>query len=124
MFAHRRAVALDADRVCLCLLPRDPDPRLELHVSESTVGRGAGGSAEWRFTLGNGSASVAFRDVICETTYRDGAGRVLQTHITPVNDIIQPGGSRAARINDGFVRPPFATATLEVVDAEALVPIR
>ena len=68
---------------------------------------------------------MAYRDVLYQTHYRDEHGKVLveQRH-DYIKEIFQPGTVTALEMNDGFVAAPFASATIEVLGAEALLPIR
>ena len=123
MFGHRRAFAVDVGTPCVCALPRDPDPRLDIAIGEPTRTAGPRGLVQWTFTLHNQNSRSAFRDVVCVTKYRNAAGATILTRQTMVSSVFQPGETRLAQANDGFIQAPFTTATLEVMDAEALVPL-
>jgi hypothetical protein len=47
---------------------------------------------------------------------------VLQRH-DRIKDIFQPGAVATLEVNDGRVTTPFASATIEVLAAEALLPV-
>ena len=70
------------------------------------------------------SDCVAYRDVLYETSYRDAQGREIDHRSDYVRDVFQPHASAMIEINDGIVKVPFASATLDVVGASALLPIR
>ena len=50
------------------------------------------------------------------------AARVVEERHERIKDIFQPGETRTIELNDGFAGPPFATARLRIVAAEALLP--
>ena len=47
---------------------------------------------------------------------------ILQRH-ERIKDIFQPGVVTTLEVNDGRVATPFASATIEVLAAEALLPL-
>ena len=53
---------------------------------------------------------------------RDELQVVLQRH-ERIKDIFQPGVMATLEVNDGRVTTPFASATIEVLAAEALLPL-
>jgi len=122
MFGHRRPFAVDAGPAVLQDPARPFDSRQDMVVSDATRNLGVRGITLWTFTLRNQNPRVAFRTVMCQTTYRDAAGAVMDTRQTPIRNIWQPGESRQVLVNDGVIGRPFATAVLEVLDAEALLP--
>ena len=75
-------------------------------------------------TLRNGNDRVAYRDVLYLTSYRDQRGEVVVRRSDYIKDVFQPGTVTRLEVNDGFVSEAFATATIEVIGAEALLPIR
>ena len=77
----------------------------------------------WTVSVRNMNGRVAFRDLLYITTYRDESGRVLEERHELIKDILQPGDVMHREVNDGYARP-FASATFEIVAAEALVPMR
>ena len=40
-----------------------------------------------------------------------------------IKDVFQPGVTKTIQVNDGFVAAPFTSATIEVIGADALLPI-
>ena len=74
-------------------------------------------------TLRNASASVAFRDPLYITTYRDGRGIVVDERHEFIKDIFEPGDVRQVEANDGYARARFASAALRIAAAEALLPV-
>ena len=74
-------------------------------------------------TLRNSNDRVAFRDVLYRTRYLDESGRVVVEQHDRIEEVFQPGAVVRLEVNDGLVTTPFATATIEVLDAEALLPL-
>jgi hypothetical protein len=79
--------------------------------------------ALWSFTLRNDNPRVAFRDVLYQTRYRDANGQVVLQQHDRIKDIFQPGAVATLEVIDGLVTTPFASATIEVLAAEALLPL-
>ena len=77
----------------------------------------------WTVTLRNTNERVAFRDVLYQTHYRDEEGRVVDQRDQVIKDIFQPGTATTLTLNDGRVRTPFASATIEVLRADGLLPV-
>jgi hypothetical protein len=121
MFGHRRPFAIDGAPFSLQDSTRPFDPRRDVEIDGATYAVGPRGLVRWTVTLSNRNPRVAFRDVICETTYRDARGGTVLTHRTSFTDIFEPSQSRQVDANDGFV-PPFAGAAIAVIGAEALLP--
>ena len=68
------------------------------------------------------SPVVAFRDPLYIATYLDDRGAVVDERHERIKDIFQPGETRTIELNDGCAGPPFATAQMKIVAAEALLP--
>jgi hypothetical protein len=66
---------------------------------------------------------VAFRDPLYVASYVDEHGALVEERHERIKDIFQPGETRVIDLNDGFAGPPFATASLRIVAAEALLPV-
>jgi hypothetical protein len=122
LFAHRRAYARDAiagvDDVAL----RDPRGEVELQSPGWSIGPAR--AILWDVTLRNGSPNRAYRDLLYRTFYEDAGGTVLYSRVGYVLDVFQPGEVRRIEINDGSADRPFARARLELIQAEALEPLR
>ena len=65
-----------------------------------------------------------FRDILYLASYRDERGEVIVQHSDYIKDVFQPGAVTRLEVNDGMITVPFVSATIEVVGAEALLPIR
>src|SRR4029453_13392027 len=78
--------------------------------------------ALWTTTLQNTNHQVAYRDVLYRTIYVDSTGRGIGRRSGYVKDLFQPGAVVELELNDGIVRSPFTSATLEVIAASALLP--
>jgi hypothetical protein len=123
MFAHRRDFAVDGGPLALSDRSRPYDPVREFHVLQSRWQPGPGRSLHWTITVRNDSTAVAFRDPLYVSTYVDGSGAVVEQRHERIKDIFQPGETRTIDLNDGFAGPPFSNATLQIVAAEALLPL-
>jgi hypothetical protein len=122
MFAHRRPFAIDAGPAALADPSRPYDARHDIVVINPTYHVGIARSTNWDVTVRNDNPRVAFRDLVYVTTYRDDAGRVVDERHEVIKDIFEPGDVRRLDVNDGYVRPSFATATFVIAAAEALIP--
>jgi hypothetical protein len=124
LFAHRRAFAIDAGPYVLDDPSRPYDGRHDVTFSDVTQTMGPRRVAFWTFRLRNGNARVAYRDVMYQTNYRDASGHVVDQRYDYIKDIYEPGEAAELELNDGFVPTPFASATIEVLGAEALQPLK
>ena len=122
MFAHRRDFAINGGPAFLSDASRQYDPTRDFEVLEATYRRGPWQSLHWTITVRNRSAVVAFRDPLYIATYLDERGGVVEERHERLKDIFEPGDTRTIDLNDGFAGPPFSTARLRIVAAEALVP--
>jgi hypothetical protein len=123
MLGHRRPFAIDAGPYSLQDPSRPYDARRDLQLVASDCKVALGRALLWTVSVRNTNGRVAFRDLLYITTYRDESGRVLEERHELIKDILQPGDVMHREVNDGYARP-FASATFEIVAAEALVPIR
>ena len=124
LFAHRRAFAIDGGPYVLDDPSRPYDGRHDVQFFDVTQTMGPRRVAFWTLTLRNSNARVAYRDVLYQTNYRDASGRVVDQRYDYIKDIYQPGAVAELELNDGFVPTPFASATIEVLGAEALLPLK
>src|SRR5262249_22930358 len=100
------------------------DSHRDLEYSEQRVTLGPRRVALWTLTLRNANERVAYRDLVYRTCYRDESGKVLDERSDVIKDIFQPRAVARLEVNDGFVTVPFASATIEILGAEALLPER
>lgn len=122
IFGHRRPFAVNAGPDAL----RDPSRPYDikdLSVSDRTLRVGWGRSTIWNISVTNANPRVAFRNLIYIASYYDGEGTLLQRHEDVLKDVVQPGETKTFRLADTIVRARFQDARLEVVAAEALLPI-
>jgi hypothetical protein len=96
---------------------------VDVEFSNTQLAMGPRRVALWSLTLRNTSDRVAYRDVLYQANYRDAAGRVLEERHDYIKQIFQPGESATLEVNDGFVTKPFTSATIQVLAAEALIPM-
>jgi hypothetical protein len=122
LFAHRRAYARDAIPGVDDVARRDP--RGEIVLESPTWSIGPSRAILWNVTVRNVSPSRAYRDLLYRTTYEDAGGKAVFSRIGYVLDVLQPGEARPTEINDGSADARFARARLELVQAEALQPLR
>ena len=122
MLAHRRAFAVDGGPPALADPSRPYDATRDVQVVSSVVHVGIAGSLNWTIVVRNANPRVAFRDLLYVTTYRDESGRTIDERHEFIKDIFEPGDTREVRLNDRFLRTPFANATFRIVAAEALLP--
>src|SRR5262249_43871380 len=124
IFAHRRPFAIDGGPVALEAESRPYDSRRDVQFTDVQFLLGPRRVGLWNLTLRNGNDRVAYRDILYLTTYRDQQGEVVVRRTDYIKDVFQPGAVTRLEVNDGFLTQSFATATIEVVGAEALLPIR
>jgi hypothetical protein len=123
MFAHRRPFARAGGPAVLQDPSRPYDRHRDVQLSDTQLSRGAFGAALWMVTLQNSNPRVAYRDVLYRTRYLDEGGQLVVEQNDRIEDVFQPGTVVRLEVNDGLVTRPFATATIEVLDAEALLPL-
>jgi hypothetical protein len=123
MFAHRRPFARAGGPAALQDPSRPYDRHRDVQLSDTQLSRGAFGAALWMVTLQNSNPRVAYRDVLYRTRYLDEGGQLVVERNDRIEDVFQPGAVVRLEVNDGLVTRPFATATIEVLDAEALLPL-
>ena len=123
MFAHRRDFAIDGGPAALDGRARPYDPRQDFEVIAAAYRPGPRGSLHWTITVRNRSQVVAYRDPLYFTTYLDAHDTVVDERHERVKDIFEPGVTRTIELNDGFAGPWFTKARLEIVAAEALLPV-
>ena len=123
MFAHRRVFAIDGGPAVLQDPARPYDPTRDIEVLSATYRAGPGGSVHWTVAVRNRSTVVAFRDVLYITTYVNAGHAVVDERHERIKDIFEPGVTRTIDLNDGYAAAPFAGAHLNIVAAEALVPV-
>ena len=123
LFAHRRAFAIDGGPSSLQDPSRPYDALRDVQFTNTRLTMGPRSVALWSITLRIANPRVAFRDVLYQTQYRDANGQVILQRHERIKDIFQPGVVATLEVNDGRVTTPFASATIEVLAAEALLPL-
>jgi len=123
MFGHRRAFAIDGGPAALNDPSRPWDAPKDVQLSDVKLTVGPRRVALWTFTLHNTNPTVAYRDVLYQAFYTDEGGKVVEERHDYIKQIFQPGATTTLEVNDGFVNHPFASGTIHVLAAEALLPI-
>ena len=123
MFAHRRPFAIGGGPLTLNDPARPYDAARDVQILSAAHRPGPAESVHWSVTLRNGNAAVAFRDLLYVATYVDGRGAIVDERHEFIKDIFEPGDVRRIELNDGYVRAPFASASLRIAAAEALLPL-
>lgn len=123
MFGHRRAFAVDGGPAMLQREDRPWDVQRDVRFSDVRFTVGPRSVVLWTVRLTLTNPRVAFRDVLYRTRYHDASGTIVEEHADYVKDVFQPGTDQLIEINDGLVRAPFVSATIEMLGAEALLPI-
>ena len=124
MFGHRRAFAIAGGPTHLSDPARPYDVKKDVQIVNDRVRTGPRRVALWTFTLRNLNERVAYRDVLYHAHYYDASGKQVDLRYDVIKDVFQPGATATIQVNDGFVAAPFASATIEVLGADALLPIK
>jgi hypothetical protein len=120
MLAHRRAFAIDAGPAVLQDPARPYDALRDIELSHRACTIGRDGVVFWTLTLRNTNPLVAYRDVLYGTSY----GERGQRHEF-IRQVWQPGDAKTIEVNDDLARGASCEgATIRVLGAEALLPIR
>jgi hypothetical protein len=123
IFGHRRPFAIDGGPTHLQDPSRPYHDHRDVEFSNAQLTTGLGRVALWKVTLRNLNAKVAYRDVLYRTRYRDERGQVLVERADYIKDVFQPSATVAIEVNDGFLPRGYASASIEVLRAEALLPL-
>jgi hypothetical protein len=123
MFAHRRPFAIDGGPTHLQDPSRPYHDHRDVEFSQAQLTSGLGLVALWKITLTNTNSRVAYRDVLYRTRYHDERGQLIVERADYIKDVFQPSAVVALEVNDGFLPRGYATATIEVLRAEALLPL-
>jgi len=123
MFAHRRSFAVDGGPVALDDPSRPYDFHRDLRFADVRMAAGPARIALWRLTLHSSNNRIAYRDVLYRTNYLDKDGRLVAQRADYIKDIFQPGTAVDLEVIDGFLPTQYASATIELLAAEALVPV-
>jgi hypothetical protein len=123
MFGHRRPFAIDGGPTHLQDPARPYHDHSDVEFSNAQLTSGLGLVALWKVTLTNTNAQVAYRDVLYRTRYHDQRGQLIVERADYIKDVFQPSATAQLEVNDGFLPRGYATATIEVLRAEALLPL-
>jgi hypothetical protein len=123
-FAMRRPWGRDVTPDVLASTFVDANPAADLEIGNAEHSRYVRDVISWTFVVRNRSATVAYRDLLCEMRYFDNAGSVVRTDHEYVRLVIQPGETRRGTVV-GETRwgSGWAGGDLRVVNAEPLRPV-
>jgi len=125
MFAHRRPFAVDGGPIALQDPSRPYDGGHDVRFSDAQMtATGPGRVALWTMTVHNGNDRVAYRDILYRTNYRDHQGRLIDQRADYIKDIFEPGAVVHLEVIDGFLPRQYASASIEILRVEALVPAK
>jgi hypothetical protein len=123
MFGHRRPFAIDGGPTHLQDPSRPYHDHRDVEFSNAQLTSGLGLVALWKVTLTNTNSHVAYRDVLYRARYYDQRGQLIVERADYIKDVFQPSATVQLEVNDGFLPRSYATATIEVLRAEALLPL-
>jgi hypothetical protein len=122
-FAMRRPWGRDVTPDVLASTFVDASPTADLKIESAERSRYVRDVTSWTFVVSNRSATVAYRDLLCEIQYLDGAGRVVKTDYEYVRLVIQPGETRRGTVvGESRWESGWATGDLRLLAAEPLRP--
>jgi hypothetical protein len=125
MFAHRRPFAVDGGPVALQDPSRPYDGGHDVRFSDAQMtATGPGRVALWTMTVHNSNDRVAYRDILYRTNYRDHQGRLIDQRADYIKDIFEPGAVVHLEVVDGFLPRQYASASIEILRVEALLPAK
>jgi hypothetical protein len=123
-FAMRRPWGRDVTPDVLATTIEDALPAADLEIRHAEPSRYARGVISWTFEVGNRSATVAYRDLLCEIRYFDSAGSAVATNREYVRLVVQPGETRRGTVvGETRWAAGWEKGNLRVVDAEPLRPV-
>jgi hypothetical protein len=124
MFAHRRSFAVEGGPAALDDPSRPYDLQRDLRFADVRLAAGPARIALWRMTLHSSNTRIAYRDVLYRTNYLDKDGQLVAQRADYIKDIFQPGTDVNLEVIDGFLPARYASATIELLAADALVPVK
>jgi hypothetical protein len=123
IFGHRRPFAIAGGPTHLQDPSRPYHDHRDVEFSNTQLTSGLGLVALWKVTLTNTNSHVAYRDVLYRTRYHDQRGQLIVERADYIKDVFQPSATVQLEVNDGFLPRGYTTATIEVLRAEALLPL-
>ena len=124
MFSHRREFVVDGGPLTLQAASRPYDRQKDVQLTDVQFTLGPRRVALWTVTVRNTNLRVAYRDVLYRTSYLDPRGEVIEQRSNYIKDVYQPGAVTRLELNDGIFEKEFASTRIDMLDAEALLPIR
>jgi hypothetical protein len=123
VFSHRRPFSRDASPADLAAVGASAQAPADLEITRATLSRPILNLTAWTLVIHNRSTSTAYRDLVCETIYSDGAGRDVDRHQESVWVVIQPGASEEVQVIDGVTWSPTVTGSeARIISALAVRP--
>jgi hypothetical protein len=123
-FAMRRPWGRDVTPDVLASMIVDAKPSADLEIITVEHSRYVRDVIAWTFIVSNRSATVAYRDLLCEMRYFDRAGSVVATGHEYLRLVLQPGETRRGTVvGETRWASGWTNGDLRVVDAEPLKPV-
>ena len=124
LFGHRRSYGRDVPGDPLASLEKVANATSDLEIVRIYWSRQVLGVSHFSVVLHNRSPQLAYRSLVYEATYLDGAGRIVIDQSANIDTVIEPGESHQFEIADGLVGPSVVRGTFRIVKAEPLRPLR
>jgi len=123
IFSHRRSFSRDPSPEDLAAVGASAQAPADLEITRATLSKPVLNLTAWTLVIHNRSAGTAYRDLVCETTYSDGAGREVARHQESVWVVIQPGASADVQVIDGVTwSQAIAGSEARIISALAVKP--
>jgi hypothetical protein len=123
VFSHRRAFSRDASPEDVSAVSASAQAPADLEITRATLSRPVFNLTTWTLVIHNRSTITAYRDLVCETTYTNAAGRLVEQHQESVWVVIQPGASQEVQVVDGITwSPEIAGSQPRIISALAVKP--
>lgn len=124
VFSHRRPYSRDASPEDVAAAAASARAPADLEIARTTLSRPLLNLTVWTLVVHNRSTSTAYRDLVCETTYYDGRGQVVEQRLESVWIVIQPGASEEIQVVDGVTWTPAITGSqVRIIGGLAVKPL-
>jgi len=123
VFSHRRPFSRDASAEDLAAPAASAQAPADLEITRATLSKPLLNLTTWTLVIHNRSTGTAYRDLVCETTYSNGAGQMLDQHQESIWVVIQPGASVEVEVIDGVTwSRDFAGSQVRIIAGLAVKP--